>query len=231
MEIVVIIVMILVGFSLMLKLTYLPIWGRILICLLLALFTGESWTFAVSQSKTQIATWIQTPELMLDMAVLLTVDVFLQITFCVTSAGSIMGESMSKSGKFIQAVALWIPGILIFPALIALLVAVIFSFPGMDFATIAWTLAGCVFITGVGASCLIKFILPEKDLRLELIFMINALIALLGVIATVNGRTAVAGVNSVDLKTLAGVLSLLIIGASAGYLLFKRKQNKIINPK
>ncbi len=231
MELVVIIIMLMVGFSLLLKLTYLPIWGRLLICALLACFVGASWTFAVNQSKTQIASWIQNPELMLDMAVLLTIDAFLQITFCVTSAERIVGEKMSKSGKITRGITLWIPGILIFPVLLAVLVEVIFSFPGIDFKAIAWSLAGATLLIGVAMPWLIKWVLPENDLRLELIFMVNAMICLLGVIATVNGRTAVAGVNSVDCFTLGAVLVLFIIGAALGYILFKRKQNKLIKSK
>lgn len=227
MEIVVIIVMLLVGFSNMLKLTYLPVWGRILVCFLCALSIGISWKIAASQSKTQIAAWIQNPELMSDVAVLLTVDVFLQMTFCVMSVKRIFGERMSGYENIISWGAQWIPGILIFPTLFALLVEVIFSFPGTNFPTIAWTLAVAIFVVGTTMSFLLKAVIPEKDLRLELIFMINALIALLGVIATVNGRNAVAGVNSVDWKTLVGVIVILVIGATGGFMLYKRKQNKL----
>lgn len=227
MEIVVIIIMLLVCFSILLKQTYLPVWGRILVCFLCALFIGISWKIAASQSKTQIAAWIQNPRLMLDVAVLLTVDVFIQITFCVISVKRIFGERMSKWENIISWGSLWIPGILIFPTLFALLVEVIFSFPGTDFSTIAWALSVAVFIVGVTMSFLLKAVIPEKDLRLELIFMINALIALLGVIATVNGRTAVAGVNSVDWETLVGVILILVIGAAGGFMLYKRKQNKL----
>jgi hypothetical protein len=39
----------------------------------------------------------------------------------------------------------------------------------------------------------------------------------------------VTGTNSIDMETLGGVLSLFIVGASIGYILFKRKQNKLIN--
>lgn len=229
MEIVISIIMILVGFSVLLKLTYLPIGGRIAIGLILALFVGFSWNFAANQSKTQIAGWIGNPELMLDMAVILTVDVFLQNTFCITSSGLVFGERLSRSTAIIYAVCQWIPSILIFPVLLALLVEVIFSFPGFDFTTIAWILASIISIICIALPYLIKIILPEKDLRLELIFMLNALIALLGIVATVNGRTAVTGTNSVDIKTLAGVISLFIVGATAGYVFFKRKQNKLIN--
>lgn len=227
MEIVIIIIMCLVSFSLMLKLTYLPTKGVFLIALLCALFTGFSWESAVEQSKTQIADWLQNPELMLDMAVLLTIDVLLQISFCIFNAEYIAGDKLSKTAKILRRVTLWIPGILIFPTLYALLVEVIFSCPGVDFATIAWTLAVVVLTIGMVLPLGIKLIIPERDLRLELMFMVNALIALLGVVATVNGRTAVTGTNSIDLQALVGVIGLLLIGALIGLIIFKFKKAKI----
>lgn len=229
MEIVIGIIMLMVGFSVMLKLTYLPVWGRIVVSLVLGSFVGFSWDIAASQSKTQIAAWIQNPELMLDMAVILTVDVFLQNTFCITSAGLILGERQSRGTAIIQAICQWTPGILIFPVLLALLVEVIFSFPGLDFTTVAWGLATIILIISIGMPSIINRILPEKDLRLELIFGLNIMIAFLGVVATVNGRTAVAGTNSVDMKTLTGVILLFTVGATIGYILFKRQQTKLIN--
>lgn len=229
MEIIVAIIMLLVSFSVLLKLTYLPGWGRTVVSFVLAMFVGFSWDFAANQSKTQIAEWINNPGLMLDIAVILTVDVILQIAFCITSSGLVFGERLSRSTAIIHAVCKWIPGILIFPVLLASLVEVIFSFPGFDFAIVAWLLASVLFIISVATPYLIKIILPEKDIRLELIFMGNALIALLGIVATVNGRTAVTGTNSIDMETLGGVLSLFIVGTSIGYILFKRTQNKLIN--
>jgi hypothetical protein len=229
MEIIVAIIMLLVSFSVLLKLTYLPGWGRTVVSLVLAMFVGFSWDFAANQSKTQIAEWIYNPGLMLDIAVILTVDVILQIAFCITSSGLVFGERLSRSTAIIHAVCKWIPGILIFPVLLASLVEVIFSFPGFDFAIVAWILASVIFIISIATPYLIKIILPEKDIRLELIFMGNALIASLGIVATVNGRTSVTGTNSIDMETLGGVLSLFIVGASIGYILFTRKQNKLIN--
>lgn len=226
MEIVVIIIMLLVIFSLLLKMTYMPVYGRLTISSLLALSIGLSWEYAANQSKTQIAEWLQNPELMLDIAVLLTIDVFIQVSFCILDAKFMSGEKMTKTGNILRVAALWLPGILIFPTLFSGLVEVIFSFPGMDFGALAWTLAAAIFLASISLPVLIKCVIPEKDLRLELIFMVNALIAILGVIATVNGRTAVAGTDNIEWQTLLGVLSLLIVGAAAGFLIFKRNNNK-----
>lgn len=226
MEIVVFIIMLLVGFSLMLKLTCLPGYGRVAICLICASFIGFSWEYAVNQSKTQIADWLHSPELMLDIAVLLTVDVFIQVSFCILNAEFISGEKMTKAGRILRLVTLWLPGILIFPTLFSILVEVIFSFPGTDFHTLAWALAAVIFLASISFPILIKWVIPEKDIRLELIFMVNALIALLGVIATVNGRTSVAGAGNIEWKAFLGVSLLLIAGAAVGFLIFIRNNNK-----
>lgn len=226
MEIVVIITMLLVGLSLMLKLTYLPAWGRVVISLLCALFVGLNWENAASQSKAQIADWLQNPELMLDIAVILTIDVFMQVAFCCLNARYVAGEKMGKAARIIRLVVMWFPGLLIFPSLFALLTEVVFSMPGADFVTLAWGLAAGVLVAFAILPFAVAWAVPEKDLRLELMFMINGLIALLGVVATVNGRTAVAGTNSVEWQPLLSVALILLVGAAAGYLLFLRNNNK-----
>lgn len=226
MEIVVIIIMILVSLSLMLKLTYLPLYGQLIICLISALFIGMGWENASAQSKTQIADWLQNPELMLDIAVLLTIDVAMQTAFCILNAKRLAGERLSKRENVIYECTLWIPGILIFPTLFSLLVEVIFSFPGVDFRTIGWTMGTIVFIVMGILPSFIKWILPEMDLRLELIFMLNAIIALLGVIVTVNGQTAINHEETVEWRPLLGVIAILAMGLLAGILLFNYTNNK-----
>lgn len=227
MELVVIIVIFLVIFSVLLKMTYLPQFLRVTICMLLAFFVGENWEYAASQSKTQIEDWLQNPDLMLDMAVLLTIDVLMQISFCIMEAKRLSGEPPSKTEIVVRYVTMCIPGILIFPTLLAVLVESIFAFPGVDFITIAWSLAAVIIITGSLAPLLIKWLLPEPDLRLELIFMVNVLIAILGVVATVNGRTAAAGTNSIEWQPLIGIILILLAGFVSGYLLYRRKSLKL----
>lgn len=229
MEIVAVIIMLMVILSLVLKLTYLPVGARLVICLICAAFTGLSWESAAAQSKTQIADWLQNPGLMLDIAVLLTVDVFIQVSFCILNARYISGERMAATARIVRLATLWMPGILIFPTLSAMLVEVIFSFPGADFATLAWSVAAVVFVAAASLPAIVRRIVPEDDLRLELIFLVNAMTALLGVVATVNGRTAVAGTDSVEWLPLAGVVVLLLLGASAGFFLFRHKDSKKIS--
>ncbi len=228
MEILLVIIMILTVVSALLKLTYLPACGRPFVGVICAISVWMSRELAAGQSKTQIDNRLQNPKMMLDVSVLLTIDVALQIAFCILSAKVISHEKLSMVENISRLLTLWMPGILIFPVLFALLVEVIFSFPGMDFATTAWGLALFVLFAFIGLPYLFKFIIPETDIRLELLFILNAMIALLGILATVNGRTAVEGTDSIEWAPLITVATVLSVGIIAGFLIFKRNNNKKI---
>ena len=96
MEIVIVIIMLLVGFNFVLKLTYHNLLGKLLTCAVAALFVGLMWEEATTQSKTQISDWLNRPELMLDTSVLLTVDVFFQVAFCVMMAKKLANERFTS---------------------------------------------------------------------------------------------------------------------------------------
>ena len=77
---------------------------------------------------------------------------------------------------------------------------------------------------------ILKSLIPEKDLRIELLFLTNMLLAMLGIISTVNGHTAVEGQSSVQLSSLLGLLLLLAIFGFAGFYIRKiGSKNKIKN--
>lgn len=183
-----IMLMVVLGFVLKLSLHS---WGGILATSAVAAsFTLLACSWAVDQSSAAIASWLQSPELMLDTAVVLTVDVVLQIAFCVLMGAKVSG-SLSRCGRVVLPLIFWFPGLLIFPVLFALLVETVFLLPGVDFTLIAWCAAGAVLLFCPLPAFLMQTVLPEKELRLELIFFINLIIAGLGIIATVNGRPVV----------------------------------------
>ncbi len=228
MEVVVLIILLMAGFAFLAKLTYHGIVGRVVLCALAALFVAMATDTAASQSKTQIDTWLESPEIMLDAAVLLTIDVAAQIAFCFLMGREISGGLRSAIGRRALAVLLWFPGLAIFPALLALLTELIFSFTGADFATVGYSLAGGVLIGAPLAAVGLRWLLPEDDIRLELLFLASLLTAALGVAATVNGRTAAAGVSFIEWNALGAVLLLLFCGAVAGIILNKYLTNKRI---
>lgn len=220
METVVVVLMILVCFNFMLKQTYRKQWSVVTIAVICALFVGLVRPYAIEQSKTQIAVWLANPALMLDTSVVLSVEVVLQMAFCMLAAHVLTTGPAYRTLR-------WFPGILIFPVLFSGLVYLIFSFPGVSFFLISWSMAAGVFILIPAGTLFLRWLLPEKELRLELLFLTNTLTAILGIIATVNGRTAVAGISEVDWSALAGLIGLLVLGGLLGLIIRKRKVTHI----
>lgn len=51
-------------------------------------------------------------------------------------------------------------------------------------------------------------------------FLVEVLLGLMGIIGTVNGRTAVAGFNSFDALSLLGVIAIVIVGMAIGWAIY-----------
>lgn len=227
METVVFVLMILVCFNFMLKQTYRKLGSVAAIAVIGALFVGLMWPYAIEQSKTQIADWLANPALMLDTSVILSVEVVLQMAFCMLAAHVQTTGPIKKRTLWAYRALRWFPGILIFPVLFCGLVALIFSFPGVSFSLIAWSMAAGVLLVVPLGTWFLRRLLPEKELRLELLFLANALIAILGIVATVNGRTAVAGISDVSWGALCGLVAIVITGALLGMVLRRIRLSRL----
>ena len=215
--------MIVICFNFMLKQTYRKLRSVIVIAVVAALFTGLMQPYAIEQSKSQIAEWLADTRLMLDISVILTIEVVIQMAFCMTAAHVMTAGRLRRRTIRMYRLLRWFPGVLIFPVLFYALVTLIFALPGVSFSLIAWGLAAAVLLLIPAGSWFIRRLLPEKDLRLEILFLTNALTAILGIIATVNGRTAVAGVSNIDWSALAAIVVLIVLGTIAGVGMHKLK--------
>lgn len=226
METLVLVMMILVCFSFVLKQTFHGVKEIMVIAVLIAFFVGLSWPFAIEQSKTQIAAWIADQKLMLDMAVLLSVDVALTMLFCVHHVDLKTSEHVSRKKWMFYIALKYFPGLLVFPVLFSLLVMTIFMLPGMSFQVVAWSLAVALLVLVPALTYGIRWLLPERPIRLELLFLVEVLLGLMGIVGTVNGNTAVAGIDSVDIKSLLGVIAIVIVGMAVGLLYYRIRMQK-----
>lgn len=211
-----VILMVLVCFNFVLKQSWHKNWSVLLHALVAAVFTGAMWPVAVRQSRSQIEAWLANPQLMLDTSVVITIEVILQIAFCLLSVHLMSSGKLRKSTIWGYRILRWFPGVLIFAVLFSFLVYLIFAFPGVSFPLIAWSAAAGVFIVIAGGAWAMRRLFPDKESRLEMLFLTNALIGIVAVIATVNGQTAVPGISEVDFKSLFGVLGLVLAGLLAG---------------
>jgi len=227
MEIVVIVMILLVCFNFVLKQTYRKAWMVGAAAVACALFVAFTWQWAIEQSKTQLQDWLNNPELMLDTAVVLSIEVILQMSYCLMAVHLMNAGKMRRRTLFIYRLLRWFPGLIIFPVLFHLETMCMFWLTGVDFTTIAYGLALVVLLAVPTLTWGVKWLIPEKELRLEVFFLSNALIAILGIIATVNGRTAVAGISEVNWLALPGIIGLTLLGGTLGFIIFRIKQNKL----
>ncbi|WP_311551004.1 hypothetical protein [Prevotella pallens] len=225
METIVYILFMLVCFSFLLKQTFVNTLQLSITAVAAMVFTGFAWHVAILQSSTEIAAWLANTNLVRDISVVLNIDVLLSMAFCLLAANIKIGEHVGRKARWLYAFLRFFPGIMIVPTLFALLVETIFMFPGEDFSLIAWTLGGVFCVAILLLTYTIKRLLPETFLRLELLFLCNLLIALVGIVATVNGKTAVVGTDSTNFGALAGTLALVVVVGIVG-MLWQRWHNK-----
>lgn len=226
METVVLITMIIVCFNYLLKQTYRK-WREVAVSTLFAaVFIGLMWRFAIQQSKTRISDWLSNQALMLDMAVILSLDIISQLAFCMMTVRILSTEPLKSWQVFAYKSLRWFPGVLIYPVLFSFLVMLVFAFPGISFTLISWGFGAALLVLIPFFTFLLKRSVPEKDVRIELLFMTNIILAMLGIIATVNGRTAVEGVARVEMSSLIGVAALTALFGTAGFFIRQLVINK-----
>ena len=221
--------MIVIVFNFALKLSFMKLWQLAVISLVVAVVVGMSWPWAIEQSKSQIAEWLANQPLMLDTSVVLTIEVAWQVAYCMLSAHIMYEGVVRRRVVWTYRVLRFFPGILIFPVLFSALVALIYAFPGYDFKTLSWLMAAGIVVVMPMVAVGIRALLPEKPLRLEVMFLSNALVLILGVIATVNGTTTFHGSDEVDWMALGafGVLMAVCAGVGMAIYYFKNlKTNK-----
>ncbi len=229
METLVLVLMVLICFNFILKQTLCKWYHTVAIIVVSALFVGTMWPFAIEQSKSQITQWLSNTSLMMDTSIVLTLEVIVQMSFCMLAADIKSSGVLSRRTIWVYRFLRWFPGILFFPVLFCGLVALIFSFPGKSFSLVAWCFAGGIAIITATGVVLLRWLLPQKELKLELLFLTNALLAILGIVATVNGRTTVEGVDAVEWGALAGLVAIVAVGALMGLLLRNLKMRKQLN--
>ena len=115
MERLVLALMVLVCFNFILKQTLSKWYHTIAITMLSALFVGMMWPFAIEQSKSQISQWLSNTSLMLDISIILTLEVILQMWFCMLAAHIKSSGRLARKTIWVYRFLRWFPGILFFP--------------------------------------------------------------------------------------------------------------------
>ena len=214
-------------FSTLLKLSFWRWWQIALWTGVLVAFLWGSYDFASEQSQTTLSQWLSSPKILSDMAVLITIESAIGLLFAFIALRDYYQNRRSKT----QRILLAFPGLLLFPCLIYVLAQAFFFFSGADFAKTTLYVCLALFAFMLLGTKGITALLPEKDLRLEVLLMVNILIILLGLTATASAQIIyVPKSEPIDFVLLAKVflffLTLFALGfaASKGYWYLKGKR-------
>lgn len=221
MQTVVLSILLLGCLSAFLKLSFARPWHLWLWTAAASVGTGLAGHWASTQSKTQIADFLSNPTLMADVAVLLTLEVSLMVAFCLKRIQSTTDRRESGGRETVKRVAMFFvemyPGIILFVAIFCMLTALMFQLTGVSFSRISWMSGAALAAIIPILAWSMRRLFSKPEQRLELLFFINLTIAALGIVSTVNGRTAVESAAHVDWTNLLAIVVLTIAMAAIGW--------------
>ena len=100
-----------------------------------------------------------------------------------------------------------------------MLVECIFGLPGLSFSLIAYVLAAVFAVSIPLLTVLLRRFLGDRDVRLEMLFLSNLIVAMIAVVATVRISTPQNNNSPVNWFATAGVALLLALGVFLGALI------------
>ncbi|GAB6012764.1 hypothetical protein [Viscerimonas tarda] len=207
--------------SCLLKFSFWKLWQVALFGLVCAVFIVGTCQWAILQSKTQLTDFLYNTKIMQDGAVLITIEAALCFAFCFAELRAMSG--IKKENRW-KPLLYWYPGLLALPVLFYLQTQLIFGMPGTDFTALSYMLALAVFIALPLLSRFFKWLCPEKELRLEIYFLVNLFVCIVGLITTVNGTTTYATVKEpVNVKAVLLSLGMFAVFFMTGMLGHKYK--------
>jgi hypothetical protein len=197
------------------KLSFWKLWQATVFGLICGIFIIVACRYAILQSKTQLADYLRNIKVMQDIAVLVTVDSAVCFAFCFTASKELFGE---KVKRWVLLLCWWYPGLLLFPALFCILTQMIFTFSGTDFKFISYILASTFFVVLPALSRFIRYLYPEKELQLEVHFLVSFFVCVIGLITTVNGNVTYKAISEpLHVEALLLFLVLFVILFLTGF--------------
>lgn len=211
MEIVIQTLILLVFINCIIKLSFWRIPFIIVFTGLIAIFILVTTQFAITESKVKLLGYLNDKQLMRNVALLVTVEAILSLSFCFISL-----QSASSNCKIqIIRVLKGFISLLIFPGLYYTLVMLVFLFPGCEFWQISLFLSLIVISLILLLSIGIKYLVIEKELKLEIHFIVSLFIVCLGLLMTADGVITTSYVaespTSISTNLLCSLMCIVVL--------------------
>lgn len=201
-----------------LKLSFWKPYLILLMGLILGGFVMYAYPYAVEESPVRLNENLNDPAILQNLSALITLEAIAYTGFCFLA----LQEMFHGKGSRWYPVLKYYPGLLIFPVLYFLLVQAFFYFPGAEFMKVTIYVALTVIVIIPGLALLLRNFVKETDLRLEIHFLVSALVVVLGLISVNRGRIVYRSqAESMDWMALSRTLGLFLILAVFGYFLYR----------
>lgn len=113
MELIIHILMLFIVINCSFKLSFWKLWQTVIYSLIAGLFVAGTWQYAILQSKTQIADYLQNTEALQNMAIIITLESALCFGYCVAFLHGLYGKKNLWWAELLR----WYPSLLLFPVL------------------------------------------------------------------------------------------------------------------
>jgi len=192
--------------------------------LMLAIFAYGFYPFAIRQNSQTVSGYLHSPEIAQGLAILLIAEGMLLLTSGLHQLRKYYGEPIRKG----QQRSFYLVGPSVLPAIALLETLVFFQGLDMSFTGLALSIAAGIFLLFAAAPLLIKRVLPEKDLRLELKLVLHFLQIITACLLTAGFDIPAPGRENQapDLKPLGLTLALTLSLGFLGYIGYQIKKNK-----
>lgn len=208
MEIIISVLMLFIGMNCVLKVSFWKWWQAGLFGVVCGVFVALTYPYAILQSKTQIADYLRNTVALQDMAVVITIESVICFAYCVAVLRGWFGQREKWWVKPLK----WYPSLLIFPVLFYLQTELVFTFSGVSFTVLSYGFAVAVVVLLPLLCAFFRYLLPEKDLRLEVHFLVSLFVCVIGLLTTVNGNVTYRAVKEpTNWKALAVAFGLFAI--------------------
>lgn len=194
MELIVQFLMLIVCLVASVKLSHAPRWVSWVYALAVGVFLYMTSDLASSQTRSGIGGYIENRELREYIAILVTLESMIFVLFTFVSFRRDQGKERPclKLRHWVQEILTFYPSLLVFPALFYAQTNLIFALPGIDFGHISLGLAVGMALFFVIMPWLMRYLLPEREMRLEILFLSSLFIFVLGLITTVDDKMTYA---------------------------------------
>lgn len=198
-------------------------------CGILALGIYFAYPYAIEQSYSRFKINIDNQQVVSNFLVLQIVECVVGLLFCIYLIRDFYKERTIAIFRYFKL----FPGIIVLPALFYAESFVFLNIPGIHFQTLAIFIALLVPALVFGTLKLIKWLIPEYDLRLELKFIIHILQLILSLVISIKifALPVKSSLGEMSFLPFTALLTLVVSIGVLGIYWHNRKMNKLLKSK